>query len=317
MSEPASEEPSGDSVSPPPPSAGPLPVDLPHGRGLSVAEASAITREAFSSVVLFAGTAKSGKTTLLATVYLLFQRAPFAGYLFAGSETLVGFEERTYLARVASRRGTPTTERTVRSELLHLRVRRDVPLGPVRDLLFCDFSGEDFREAKDSSEACASLPVMRRADYLVLLVDGEKLATADSRRRAKNDPVTLLRNCLDSGVLPPSRAVDVLVTKWDLIEAAADRDDIVRFVDHMEKEIERQFQARLATLRMARVAAHPTSGAGLGLGYGLEALFYAWAESGFPSGGHRTPPLPEPAGMPECDRYRQRRLGTFHAEPSQ
>ena len=98
-------------------------LDLPHGNGLSAAETVAITRRALTSVVLFAGTAGCGKTTLLASLYLLFQRGPFAGYNFAGSDTLVGFEERVSLARTASGRDAPTTPRTRVSEYLHLRVR--------------------------------------------------------------------------------------------------------------------------------------------------------------------------------------------------
>ena len=83
-------------------------LDLPHGKGLKASETAAITRRALTSVVLFAGTADCGKTTLLATLHLLFQRGPFAGYNFAGSDTLVGFEDRVSLARTASGRTTAT-----------------------------------------------------------------------------------------------------------------------------------------------------------------------------------------------------------------
>ena len=163
-------------------------MDLPHGKGLSPAETAAITRRAQTSIVLFAGTADSGKTTLLATLYLLFQRGPFADYLFAGSETLVGFENRVYFARTASGREAPATPRTSVSEYLHLQVRREDLSEPVRDVLLCDLSGEDFREAKDNSDACRGLRIISIANRFVLLVDGGKLAREDAKHTREERP---------------------------------------------------------------------------------------------------------------------------------
>ncbi len=282
--------------------AGPALVDLPHGKGLNLTEATLITREMLTSVVLFAGTAGSGKTTLLATLYLLFQKGPLAGYEFAGSRTLVGFEERSYFVRTASQRSTPTTERTTVSEMLHIRVRRTGSHDRSSDLLVCDFSGEDFREAKDSSEACRQLPVLRRADHLVLLVDGKKLADPSTRRRARQEPLTLLRNCLDTGVISVDAGVDVLFTKWDLVESSKDRDEIVSFVEHTEAEVRSHFSSRVASLRLARVAAHPTR-ATLQLGYGLTDLFAEWVESRRRL-GVSMPTQRLGSGSTEFDRYR-------------
>jgi hypothetical protein len=282
-------------------------VDLSHGRGLKAREAEAITRHALASVVLVAGTAKSGKTTLLASLFLLFQKGPFAGYLFSGSDTLIGYETRNYFALCASKRVKPTTPRTVFSEYLHLRVRTEDLSRPSADIVLCDLSGEDFRAAKDSSDDCKKLEVLRRADRVVFLVDGGKVADPASRQRAKNDPMTLLRNCLDSGMLDQGTAVDVLFTKWDLVEASEAKDDAFAFANHVTEEFERLFAERVRVLRIARVAAHPFE-ADLPLGYGLEDLFPAWAEGAEEQRRVRRFPLREPQGLPEYDRYLRRRL---------
>ena len=194
---------------------------------------TSITARAPTSVILFAGTAESGKTTLLATLYLLFQRGPFATFAFAGSQTLVGFEKRVHNARLASRLSAPRTERSKFSELLHLRVRTADRPTPARDLLLCDLWGEDFREARDSIEGCRRLTIIRRADSFVLLVDGAKLAQLESRQRAKNDPIDLLRNILDCEMLAETADVDVVHTKWDLVEASEHKSHIVAFADHV------------------------------------------------------------------------------------
>lgn len=279
-------------------------VNLRSGNGLSFLEANSISRRGISRVIIFAGTAKSGKTTLLSSLYLLFHRQPFAGYLFSGCDTFVGFEERNYYLEIVSGLPKPTMERTVVSEALHLQVRReDVSNLPV-ELLLCDISAEDFEEAKDSTETCKQMTVIQRADTFVLLVDGAKLLDSATRQRAKNDPVSFLRNCLDTGMLRPETAVDVVLTKWDLIEGNADRDDIVAFADSVEAAILRQFSHRLMRLRVKRIAAHPFESA-LPLGFGLDGLFHLWVEHGVQTIRTVTTPLTllnvQNAG--EYDRY--------------
>jgi hypothetical protein len=238
---------------------------------------------------------------------LLFQRGPFAGYIFAGSETLVGFENRVYFARTASGRETPITPRTKVSEYLHLLVRREDLSQPVREMLLCDLSGEDFREAKDSSTACRELTIISRADRFVLLVDGGKLARAEAKQSAKNDPLMLLRNCLDTGMLGKESVIDVLFTKWDVIEASSEKDDVVAFAAHVEDQVRRRSDGQVRQLRFARVASHPFVGE-LPLGYGLEGLFPSWVEAVSDDDATERVPIGEAASLTEYDRYYRRRL---------
>jgi Double-GTPase 2 len=253
-------------------------LDLPHGKGLQPAATAVITKRALTSVVLFAGTADCGKTTLLATLHLLFQDGTFAGYNFAGSDTLVGFEDRVSLTRTASGRSTPTTPRTRVSEYLHLRVRREDCSAPIRDVILCDLWGEDFREAKDNVDACRNLTIIRRAHRFVLLVDGGRLAKTETKQSAKNDPLMLLRNCLETEMLHKKSMVDVLITKWDLVEASSERDEVIAFVNHVEGEVRNRLSGRVGRLRFARVAAQAVDDS-LPLGYGLSELFPDWAEA--------------------------------------
>jgi hypothetical protein len=59
-----------------------------------------------------------GKTTLLASLHDAFQRKPFAGFLAAGSRTLLGFEERCFDSRAPSEAQEPKTLRTTPAEVL-------------------------------------------------------------------------------------------------------------------------------------------------------------------------------------------------------
>ena len=69
-------------------------MDIHHGEALTCTECTAITFENRTQIVLIAGPAKSGKTTLIASLFHLFQRGPFLDYRFAGSQTLRGFDMR-------------------------------------------------------------------------------------------------------------------------------------------------------------------------------------------------------------------------------
>jgi hypothetical protein len=195
-------------------------------------------------------------------------------------------------------------ERTVLPEVLHLQVRSIDLAKEHSDLLLCDMSGEDFREAKDSMEVCQSMQIIRRADTFVLLIDGAKLVDPASRQRAKNDPLTLLRNCLDGQMLRPETAVDVLFTKWDLVLASDEKTDIEAFSKVVEASIGKQFAGRVKSLRVARIAAHPSEG-DLPLGYGLKDSFQSWANY---RAQQISEVMPTPTGKTVYDRF----LGRNH-----
>ena len=124
-------------------------------------------------------TVESGKTTLLTSMYESFQDAPFGGYEFAGSATLPGFEQRCHEGRIESEGLGAHTLRTpaaVGASFLHLRLRTEDESREFSDLLLSDISGELFDRAKDSTDECKALSFLRRADRLVLLLDGARLA---------------------------------------------------------------------------------------------------------------------------------------------
>jgi hypothetical protein len=267
-------------------------------------------------VILIAGAVGSGKTTLIASIFHCFQRGPFAGYLFAGSDTLPGFDERCHLARTASGRSSADTERTkagVDRKLLHLRVRATYADAPIRNLLIADLSGEHYQNAKDSVDECRSLPLIRRADHFVLLVDGAKLVKPDQRQSAKNDAIMLLRSCLDAGQLGQRSLVDVLFSKWDLIDASEDTRENAAYADQVEVSIKQQFESRFSRLRFFRIAARRETG-DFPIGYGVAEAFSLWVEDTSEKVVPTNIKLHELEEMPEFDRYQKRRLPKLFSE---
>src|SRR5205085_5639270 len=100
-------------------------IDLPKGKELNESAALNLAKSRPVQWIVLAGPSDSGKTTLLTSLYELFQWRKVEGYAFAGSNTLPAFEERCYLSRRDSGNVTPHTPRTrykgPHPEYLHLR----------------------------------------------------------------------------------------------------------------------------------------------------------------------------------------------------
>ncbi len=94
-------------------------------------------------------------------------------------------------------------------------------------------------------------------------------------------------------MLSGTSTVDVMFTKWDLVESHDDKTSIEEFVNHIQEEFKTLFSHRLGTLRFTRVAAQ-SSEADLPQGFGLLEIFPSWVKPfstihrsrPFLSGGH-------------------------------
>ncbi len=279
-------------------------IDLPDGDYLSPATAKLIAVQGRARVIILAGAVGSGKTTLLASIYEMFQKGPYAGYIFAGSRTLPGLERRCHLARIASMRRTAETEHTHlvdEDALLHLRLLDVEHSNVPRDLLFTDLAGERFRMARDSTEECRKLTILLRCDHFVLLIDGERLASAQQRNEAYVTGRSVLRSCLDAGMLSSAAFVDILFTKWDRVTENMDA-HLKRFLRMAKGRLTDDFGGRVAKLRFFDVAPRPDRGT-LPFAFNLDQCFPAWVED-FPERSFHTPTCGiDPGTLRQIDRF--------------
>ncbi|HUS10777.1 MAG TPA: hypothetical protein VMZ30_09950 [Pyrinomonadaceae bacterium] len=284
-------------------------VSLPGTDEFTLASASEITLAYLTRLIVVAGEADSGKTTLLASFIDRFQRGPFSGYRFAGSSTLMGFEQRCHLARLRSGGTKPDTDRTppsVEHNILHLTVRSIAFDNLIQDLLFTDISGENFRLAKDFVEDAQRLEFLHRADRFVLFIDGENLASPTRREEAFQGAVLILRRCVETGVLDRQSFVDVVFNKIDLIEASDKNFDTSSFLRQIEERINRRYGASFGRLRFFTVDARHISNSSPR--NQVAALFSSWVVE-TPIYDLRYHVSDEAPSIPkrEIDRYRVRR----------
>lgn len=293
----------------------PSSVDLPHGDALTLADTCEITRANETSLVVVAGSPACGKTTLLASLMHCLQRGPVAGFLYAGSATCIGFDRRCHLGRTTSRAAQPDTERTKykdRRRLLHLRLRHKSLTTPARDVLFTDISGEEYEEIRHSVDVCREFDLFTRADSIVVLIDGERLADAGGRHAARIEVTQLLQCMLDAGHLHDESRLDVLIAKYDLMNGEAAE----KFAALTEREILEKFGNKVAVCRQQRIAARPARlTTEYTLGHGLEALLPDWI-------GRRVPQVDlskrcaPAAPLSEFDKYLERHSPGFVMEPT-
>lgn len=246
------------------------------GDVLNAFEGGNIARGSPTAIVVVAGPARCGKTTLVGGLYELFHRGPFGGYMFAGSRTLPGFEQRCHLARIASGLDTPDTERTMWSEgkhLLHLRLAEREG-GAFRNILFSDIYGEAFKRAADVAEDCQNFTVLKRSCHVAVLVDGKKVADRAERQAAFTSADSLIGQCLDCGMFDVESSVQVVVTKWDLIAGNAVDE---KFVNGKLDWLKRRYAARVGSLSAHQVSIRPPGGGSIRPGHGMADLLSIWA----------------------------------------
>lgn len=235
------------------------------GEALSMGDANvcmlSIPAASSLSLVSLVGVPESGKTTLLASMYEIVRRGLATDISFAGSETIRGFEERCHLSRLASMRVSPDTPHTAMElRLLHLGVVTE-QAGGRRELFLADRRGEQFQGLLDRPTLSDSFPEVKRGDSVAFLLDGKHLVDG-SKREAAIAQVHRLALALN-GVIARSRAVQLIVTKNDMIEGHPDEKLVRNRIDALSSRLSKTFNSEIrytAHCVAARRLEDPTNG---------------------------------------------------------
>lgn len=252
-------------------------VKLPHGLALTVAETYPITASEVSKTIILIGPFDSGKTTIETTIYQLFQRKPFAGLYFAGSQSLFGYEERSFYTRLESKKETATTPRTSRFAdeiFLHLKLY-DNTTKTKTNYLFGDISGEEIYSHLGNVETiCEKMPYLKSVDSYVFIVDGKQLVDKNKRNGAIDQAYNMARTIFDAKLYSSSTRVQILISKYDILKKNDDA--------NLEATIDKRLQCIVDLLKkyvsevtVHKVAAMPELG-DFEVGYGLEELLSTW-----------------------------------------
>jgi hypothetical protein len=250
-------------------------IQLYSGFELSTSEIKLVTERFPSNIVIIIGESECGKTTLLATVFELFQMGTFAEHCFAGSLTLRGFEIRCHLARLASKGKKPDTEKTISNDFkfLHLSLKSCNPLEQDSiNLVLSDISGERFKAARDDPESMNKLSLLTIADHLIFIIDGKKIQDPREFAGTLFSAESFIRRAIDTGVFNKSTYLNVVVSKWDTLHNSEfDKDKKV------EAPIRNKFEKHLSGIQFSYIASRPEfNEEELKFGFGLDQLLKKW-----------------------------------------
>lgn len=206
------------------------------GSSLDAVTCDALLRQRPAKLIAFVGGPNVGKTTLLASVYERSRRNQLKEYGFAGSETILGFEDRCFLAREKCGLTVPNTQHTAsKAELCFTHLRLSTPVG-IQEWLLSDRSGEHFNRVRDYPDDLAGFSEIARADVLLFLIDGERLLA--DHHSAISEARALLQ-CLDQHKFLRNRKAIIVVTKSDKIVETEARKKVGDRVDRLVKSIKK------------------------------------------------------------------------------
>lgn len=239
------------------PDVAPLDVVLDGGdAALSIEEANLVATEFGTTVVLIAGGQSTGKTTMGVTIWSQFLEGPFADFRFAGSRTLDAFDQRHFASRVSSGNSHAETERTESEDMRVLHLRVASASQDVVDLMLSDIRGEFFEDLINGLPPTGGLlPLVRRADKVLVIVDGDRVAAAADRQTAIREARLLIGRLTDPGWMDSDTPLQVTLTKLDLIDSEA---TLAWYGDQETKLVRFAHDRGLVNVTAARISARPT-----------------------------------------------------------
>lgn len=155
------------------------------GSELGILDAAEVSRSAYTHLIGVLGCHEAGKTCFLSSFYLLTSgHALPNGYLFRRSETLQAFEDRALGLRKweDGKLKEKIVDHTVLADtrqpsLLHLSIRETDGNRRSHNLLLTDLPGEWTDKLVSRKNFAEAFRFLHRADGIILVVDGNLLAS--------------------------------------------------------------------------------------------------------------------------------------------
>jgi Double-GTPase 2 len=250
------------------------------GKSLGLVDINKIALENYTRLIILAGMHDVGKTTAILSLMHLFESGEgVGGLIFAGSQTLIDFEQKAWPSKVNSGNDEATTVRTPNSEyaelkFLHLKLADKANLSLKRDILFTDISGELFMNIRDTKRDAEDFLIGKRADHFALFLDAAALSSTQLKMSARISGLNILKSLTESGTLTGLSRLQIVYSRWDLFpttQVQMHRE----FIDKLTAEIGGLY-GEMFEISIHEIASRP-SRKGLEFGYGLEDLFKVWS----------------------------------------
>lgn len=256
-------------------------IRLPTGQPFGQSDVDAFLLGHSATMVAIVGDTSSGKSTLLCSIYDQYLRRRFAGRSFAGSATLMAFEQIAHDSRAASGAITPDTRRTSLSEgpqFYHLATASEDTPGTATNLFLSDRAGESYRAGLDRPEEFSSFPELHLAKVIAVLVDGARLISTEEQHEVLDTARQLVRAMMDSETLGASQHLQLILTKRDVVERSGEGAKYVARAAKMADDLRRDFGHALASVTFFEIAARDPQ-QNYPHAYGCDLLLQSWVHA--------------------------------------
>lgn len=165
-------------------------------------------------IISVIGFPECGKSTFVSSIYYLcLTRGGIKQYKFYNSDTLIGFEKRSFIRQIT----TETENRNFRTQVyensfLSLYFKNDE--GKNVKIILSDRSGETYQKYKDKAGLSAHDVGLCYADIIILLVDSNEFIShnVNEKKRLR----CLISRLKEEGIFKPNTKFYLVMNKTDL-----------------------------------------------------------------------------------------------------
>lgn len=226
---------------------------------LTLEQAESKLKSQLGKVISFVGPIGVGKTTLISSLYDMFNTCNELPVRFGGSDTLYAFERLCHHSRITSKSTQTNTPRTSVSEgvsFYHLAVKDEND--KKIELLLADRAGEDYTQIVNNIKAEVTCEEIKRSDIVFFLADASLLGSLETRHQTRRSTIKLIKAIFEKGALGRNTKICLLLTKNDLITGQDAQELLKNEANKIKNEVNNLLYSELTILP---VAARPSTAA--------------------------------------------------------
>ncbi|WP_288443591.1 hypothetical protein [uncultured Serratia sp.] len=246
----------------------------------------AFTEQAMSSflkrtkpiIISVVGDTGCGKSSLIQCLYELFQAGPVSNKTFQRSHTLIGFDRRSYHARLISGGKIATIQRTpigVGVQYYHFCVS---DAGTKKDIIIADRAGESYNQCKSTPPLVNQYTELTICNKILILIDGEKLSKRNQVAKTFISIRQMVMAIIDNLKRPLDFSVNIVISKSDLIDKQPNSQEIKIKINEFFKNIKAYSSKIEVDFDLNYISSRPDSG-DIPYGDGLSNLLDSWCEN--------------------------------------
>lgn len=211
-------------------------IDIYTGLEVPLSRSYPISSSVVTKLILVLGPVGAGKTTLISRIFDQFHDGPIGHWKFAGSETIVGYENILRSYRSENVNTMPAVNRTpskLDPDLFHINLRKNNEA--IRAALIANLSGELFNNLIEESNAIEDMAYFQRAGHICIVLDGSKLINKAGRASELRNAHLFLERLATAKHISDSAIVSIVITKADIFQSVDATN--TGFIDNTIKKI--------------------------------------------------------------------------------